>query len=249
MVLRQADCVGFACHPKSTALNNIYLNEDESMIEDNLEELDLSQVEPPYSLEVWVRLAKSKEPSDRCEALEHLSDDAPDDIVAEFILDSLRDSDALVRTCAADAARLLRGMPKIVEALRLMVREETDELALAYSYASLGRLGDIQDIPLFVRGLDVITNARIRLDIVGGFCVLLRGVFLLDIYSMLKDNNSDILTVAVNGFYNVTEDEMMLEKDMLNAIESRLEAASAEMNSEDDKPMRRLVEILKQRTS
>jgi hypothetical protein len=113
------------------------------MIEDYSEEFDLSQAEPPYNLEIWLRLAKNKEPSDRCEALVHLSDDASDDIVAEFILESLCDSDALVRTCAADAARLLRGMPKIVEALRRMVHEETDELALAYSYASLG--GYVQD--------------------------------------------------------------------------------------------------------
>jgi hypothetical protein len=137
----------------------------------------------PYGYDEWVNLANSSEANDRCEALDNLSDAVPDDVVRNVVVELLRDPVPLVRVCAADAARLLQGMPEVVEALRLMIQQETDDLAMACGYESLGRIGDIQDIPIFSRAIEgVSTSKRTRLAALSGFSILLRRIFLFEIY-------------------------------------------------------------------
>lgn len=175
----------------------------------------------PYGYDEWVNLAKSSEANDRCEALDNLSDSVPDDVVRNIVVELLRDPVPLVRICAADAARLLQGMPEVVEALRLMVQQETDDLAIAFGYESLGRIGDIQDIPIFSRAIErASTNKRVRLAALSGFCILLRRMFLFDIYALFKAKDSDLCLVAARKFIHMVEDEKALEHWLVDVIET-----------------------------
>lgn len=200
-----------------------------------------SKEEPPYSYAEWIRLAKSPESNDRCEALDNISDEASDDTVRDVVLELLRDPAPLVRVCAADAARLLQGMPEVVDALRLMIHQETDDLAIAFGYDSLGRLGDTPDIPLFVHGLETLTTPRVRLSVISSFCLLLRRIYLLDTYELFKTGNFDLCIPAVNIFENMIKDENKLENWVSDEIQVFL---SENELSEVSKSVHKFMKIL-----
>ncbi len=214
------------------------------IINDSLDATDSSENDPPYSYDQWIKLARSPEPSDKCEALDNLSDEASDDIVRDVVLELLRDTDPLVRVCAADAARLLLGMPEVVDALHLMIQQETDDLAIAFAYAALGRLGDVPDIPLFVHGLETLTTPRIRLSVISSFCLLLRRVYLFDTYALFKADDPKLCVVAVNVFKHLIEDENKLEQWVDDEIQVLL---SEGIVSEEAESAHEFIQILRRR--
>jgi hypothetical protein len=167
--------------------------------------------DPPYSQAEWMILAESSDADDRCEALDNIPDEVSDEVVRAMVIERLSDSDPLVRVCAADEAGVLQGMPEVVDALRQMIRNETDDLAIESAYVALGCIGDVEDIPLFVRGIETLTRQRAKLVLMRGFCFLLRRMLMFEIYKSFLVCNSYLDTVAVNTFKHLLEDEAGLE--------------------------------------
>ncbi|MDD5274403.1 MAG: HEAT repeat domain-containing protein [Methylovulum sp.] len=194
----------------------------------DLNQPDLSSESPPFSLAVWLRLVNDEHATNRCAALEDLPDEAADDVIAEAIINALRDKDALVRVCAADAARLLRGRKDTADALRHLIKTEHDELVLAYAYASLGRYGDAQDVAVFTQAFSTVSNTRTRLSMMGGFCLLLRELYLSDMYSLMKAKETNLFNAAVQVFLHITDDEAILEKELLDGVDNHIKTLTLE---------------------
>ncbi|POZ53976.1 hypothetical protein [Methylovulum psychrotolerans] len=214
---------------------------------ENLDQLDLSLESPPFSVAIWKKLLNNEVSTYRCEALDHIPDEATDEEVAEAVIKALRDEEDLVRTCAADAARLLMGRQDIGDALRSLIKVETDNLTLAYAYASLGRWGEAQDIAAFTQALNTVSDMRTRLDIMGGFCVLLHGLYLSEMQALMKAKDNNLFYIAVSIFLHITDDESFIEKERLNSIERHFKALTPEELAADCNACEKLMKKLNER--
>jgi hypothetical protein len=198
--------------------------------------------EPPYSQAEWMILAESSDADDRCEALDNIPDEVSDEVVQAMVIERLSDPEPLVRVCAAGEAGVLQGMPEVVDALRQMIRKETDDLAIECGYVALGCIGDVEDIPLFVRGIETLNRQRAKLVLMRSFCFLLRRILMFEIHKSFFVCNSYLDTTAVNTFKHLLEDEAGLENLAYKEAQMILERNET---PEANESIKRFIAILK----
>ena len=99
----------------------------------------------PTSFERWIKKAKSHSPEIRIEAFESLPDHNDADAIIDQLTSGLQDDEALVRLTAAEQ---LGQFPaeRSRTALIGFIERETDDLARAHAFSSLGMIGKPEDI-------------------------------------------------------------------------------------------------------
>lgn len=119
----------------------------------------------------WTEFMMSSESADRAEAADQLPDEGALPEVVDKLVNSLKDADPLVRSCAAETLGMI-DVAEVREELRNRLKFESDALVISYVISSLGEIGVLSDLDTIASYLDENNDHKIRTSAAFALCTL-----------------------------------------------------------------------------
>lgn len=173
--------------------------------------------------EKWKQLITSNDVLERVEAADNLPEEVSVEMTTPYLLKTLYDKEVVVRICSAGSLRYVNDQ-KVQQALREFIQHETDSLALAYGFSSLGSIGTIEDIMFLMKTLQNKTKAQIiKTHILFGLLLGTQKLFYDQLIFLLKSNLDDMDNFkAIVAQVTATKEILLEQNDNFQNIGSTL---------------------------